>query len=157
MSIDILILIGLTFVPFLELRASIPYGILNTSLHWTSVFLICVAANAVLGPLVYFFLDKAIHIFLRIKLVERLYNSYVLRVQRKIKEPVEKYGEWGLAVFIGVPLPGTGSYSGAIAGYLMGLGYRKFAIANLIGVIIAGVIVTAIMLTSTTAFQLFVK
>lgn len=157
MSYEILVLIGLTFVPFLELRASIPYGILNTNLHWTTVFLVCVAANAVVGPMVYFFVDKVMGVFLRIKRIEGMYNSYVIRVQKKIKGPVEKYGEWGLAVFIGIPLPGTGSYTGAVAGYLLGVGYRKLTIANLLGVTMAGIIVTAIVLSGATAFNFLVK
>jgi uncharacterized membrane protein len=59
---------------------------------------------------------------------------------------VDKYGELGVAVFIGVPLPGTGVYSGALGSYLLGLNRRKFMIANIRGVVIAGAAVTAICL-----------
>ena len=60
MLTEILWLIAITLLPFLELRASIPYGILSTDLSWPVVFLVCVVANAILGPVVYFFIDKGI-------------------------------------------------------------------------------------------------
>ena len=150
-------IIALTFFPFLELRASIPYGILFLKMHWLPVFVIAVIANIILGPVIYFFLDKVIHIFLRIKFIDRIYQKYVERTQKKIHKYVEKYGEAAVAIFIGIPLPGSGSYSGALAAYLIGLGYKKFIIANIIGVLIAGIIVTLIVLTGTTAFDFFIN
>ena len=150
-------IITLTFFPFLELRASIPYGILILKMHWLPVFVIVVITNAILGVIIYFFLDKIMYIFLRIKFIDKIYQKYMERTQKKIHKYVEKYGEAAVAIFIGIPLPGSGSYSGALAAYLIGLGYKKFIIANIIGVLIAGVIVTIITLTGATAFDLFIK
>ncbi|MBI2134930.1 small multi-drug export protein [Candidatus Woesearchaeota archaeon] len=154
---DILIIAAITFIPFLELRASIPYGILVLKMHWLPVFAIASIANIILGPIVYFFLDKLIHIFLRIKFIDKIYQKYVEKTQKNIHKYVEKYGELAVAVFIGIPLPGSGSYSGALASYLIGLGYKKFIIANIIGVLIAGIIVTAVVVTGINAFDIFVK
>jgi len=154
---DILILIGLTLLPFLELRASIPYGILNTNLSWTVVFLVCVITNIILAPLVYFFIDKIIHLFFFIKPFKKLYHYYIERTQKKIHKYVEKYGEIGVAIFIGIPFPGSGVYSGALASYILGMSYKDFIKAAVIGVLIAGVIVTAISLTGNEAFKFFIK
>ena len=49
-------------------------------------------------------------------------------------------------IFIAIPLPGSGSYSGALAAHLIGLSFRKFVVANTLGVIIAGIIVTLLSL-----------
>ena len=147
MQTEILILIGLTLLPFLELRASIPYGILNTDLSWMTVFIVCVLANIILAPIVYFFLYKIVHLFFFIKPFERFYTRKVEKTQKKIHKYVEKYGEIGLAIFIAVPLPGSGVYTGAIAAYVLGMSYKDFIKAAAIGVLIAGVIVTAISLT----------
>jgi len=147
----ILTLIIITFLPLLELRASIPYGIFQTDMHWFVIFAVCVATNMVLGVMVYFFLDKIIHLFLHIKIIDKYYQRYVERTQRKIHKYVEKYGELAVAVFIAIPLPGSGSYSGALAAYIIGLGYRKFIIANIIGVLIAGILVTIIALSGFKA------
>lgn len=154
---SILIIIAITFLPFLELRASIPYGILILKMHWFPVFIIAVITNIILGPIVYFFLNKVIHIFLKVKFINDIYQRYVEKTQKNIHKYVEKYGELAVAVFIGIPLPGSGSYSGALAAYLIGLGYKKFFIANVIGVLIAAVIVTAIVITGVNAFDLFIK
>ncbi|MBW2974395.1 small multi-drug export protein [Candidatus Woesearchaeota archaeon] len=155
----IIILIFVTLLPFIELRLSIPLGILKGKvnlpygitlqgfgMHWLLVFLICVITNAILGIVIYFMLDKVIHLFLKIRPINRCYQKVVERTQRKIQPYVEKWGWIGLALFIGLPIPGSGSYSGALGGYLLGMGYKKFAWANLIGVIIAGILVTVITL-----------
>ena len=154
---NILLIIAITFLPFLELRASIPYGILILKMHWFPVIIIAVITNIILGPIVYFFLYKIIHIFLRIEFLNKLYQNLVEKTQKKVHKYVEKYGEFAVAIFIGIPLPGSGSYSGALAAYLIGLGYRKFIIANIIGVLIAGIIVTFITLTGANAFNFLIK
>ncbi|MBS3131818.1 small multi-drug export protein [Candidatus Woesearchaeota archaeon] len=147
----------ITFLPLLELRASIPYGILVLNMGWLSVFIIAAVSNIILGIAVYFFLDKVIHIFLRIKRFNSIYSKYVEKTQKKIIPYVEKYGKAALAVFIGIPLPASGVYTGALAAYLLGMDFKKFMVANIFGVLIAAVIVTAVVLTGASAFSLFVK
>lgn len=154
---NILELILITFLPFLELRASIPYGILKEGMSWQLVFLVCVVTNIILAPIIYFFLDKVIHLFLRIKVIDRIYQHYVAKTQKKIKKYVEKYGEWAVAVFIGIPLPGSGVYSGMLASYLIGLGYKKSFYAAVIGVLIAGIIVTLISVSGAEAWFFFLR
>lgn len=154
---DILILIFLTLLPFLELRASIPYGILKTDLHWSVVFLVCVVFNILLAPVIYFLLDKLIHIFLKVEVINKCWRWWTERTEKKIKKYVDKYGEIGVAIFIGIPLPGSGVYSGALGSYLIGLSYKKFIKAAIIGVLIAGVIVLLVSLTGVGIFKIFVK
>ncbi|MDD5086392.1 MAG: small multi-drug export protein [Candidatus Nanoarchaeia archaeon] len=160
---DILKLIFITLLPFLELRASIPAGIIGGNISffgisisilrmpWLTVFIVCVITNIILGIIIYFMLDKFINFFLRFKIIEIPYKKIVLRTQRKIHPYVEKYGEIGVALFIGVPLPGSGVYTGALGAYVLGLKFKKFIVANIIGVLIAGIIVTII---STGVLQL---
>ena len=139
---EIFILFLITLIPFIELRGSIPYGISILGLNWFTVFLIAVISNAIVGPLIYFLLDKFIHKFLlKKKWFFNGYNNLIEKKQKKIKKYVDKYGEIGIAIFIAIPLPGTGSYSAALGSYLIGLSYKKFIIANLIGVLIAGIII----------------
>ena len=124
----ILTIILLTLVPALELRTSIPYGILVSQMNWLTVFLICVITNAILGPVVFIIIDKFIHVFLRIKHLERMWDKTVERTQRRIHKYIEKYGILGLSIFIGIPLPGSGSYTGAIAAYLLGFKLNRFSL-----------------------------
>jgi len=153
----ILILILITLIPTLELRASIPYGILQAEMHWWAVVLICVVTNIILGPLVYLFLEKGMALLLKFQWLNHIYGRTVTSTQRRIQKSVDRYGEMGVALFIGIPLPGTGSYSGALGAYLLGLGYRRFIIANVIGVLIAGTIVTGVVLSGLEAFRFLIK
>ena len=152
-----IVLILITLIPTLELRASIPYGILRADMSWSAVFVVCTATNIVLGPLVYLFVDKAIGSLLRFEWIDRIYAQIVTKTQRRIQRSVDQYGWMGVALFIGVPLPGTGSYSGALGAYLLGLGYRKFIVANIIGVLMAGTIVTAVVWSGVEAFHILIK
>jgi len=152
-----LCIVLLTLVPALELRASIPYGILVADENWLVVAAVAIAANIVLGPVVFFVLDKFMHLLLRIPLVDKLWNRMILKTQRKIHPMVEKYGVLGLSAFIGVPLPGSGVYSGAIGGYLLGFTKREFYIATVIGVLIAATAVTAVVMTGAGTLDLFIK
>jgi len=144
-------MVFITMLPFLELRASIPYGINVLRMPWPTVFIVCIIANILIGVLIYFLLDKFVHFFLKYKIFSVPYNKIVVKTQKNIQKSVDKYGELGVALFIGVPLPGSGVYSGALGAYVIGLNFKKFIIADIIGVLIAGTIVTII---STGVLQL---
>ena len=103
----LLALVLLTLFPFLELRASIPYGILVLKMQWWWVFLLAVVVNILLGPLLYFIMDQFLHLFLKMKWFEKLWNKIIERPRKKIHAAVEKWGELGVAIFIGIPLPGS--------------------------------------------------
>lgn len=164
---EILLLILITFIPGLELRASIPLGIIANGvslpfgmstagfgMHWTLVFVVCVLANMLLGPIVFFLLHNVFQWLRWFKLFDKIYMIFVNRAQKKIQKYVDKYGLLGVALFIGMPIPGSGSWSGALGSYLIGLSYKRFIIANCIGVFIAGVLVTLITLTGKGIFTL---
>ncbi len=157
MLVEILILVGLTLIPFLELRASIPYGIFNTNLHWGAVFGICVITNIVLGAGLYAFFNQIIAVSTKIKPVYRIYSRYIEKNQKKIKRYIDRYGELGVALFIGVPLPGSGVYSGAIGAYMLGLDKKRFLKAAILGVLIAGTITTLISISGINAFNFLIK
>lgn len=155
-----LILILLTFIPALELRFSIPVGILASKVHlpffgtvigfglpWEYVFLICVLANILLGPLWYWLLNTLI-LWLRERWswFARFYQRRLKKAQKRIHRHVERWGWLGLALFIAIPLPGSGVYTGGIVAYTLGMGQRKFLFATILGVLIAATIVTILSL-----------
>ena len=159
---EILILIALTFLPFLELRLAIPVGILATTFHLpynitltgfnlnpVLVLTICILANIVLGIIFYEFLFKFLHIFERFPKFYKIIDKFLTKSHKKVKPFVEKYGILGIALFIAVPLPGSGSYSGALGSFVLGISKKDFYIANAIGVTIAGILVTLLTLGFT--------
>jgi len=154
---NIIQLILITFIPGLELRASIPYGITVLGMPWIKVVIITFITNILLGPIVYILLNQFVHIVIKINFFNKIYEKFVIRTRHKIENKVEKYGELGLALFIGVPLPGSGVYTGALAAFILGLNFKKFLIATVIGVFIAGILVTIATLTGVGIFEFMLK
>lgn len=144
----ILLLTAITFIPALELRASIPWGILKMKgeVSWFMVVAICSLANIALGWIVFVVMGPFFTFVRKWGWFDRKIWPILERTRHKLHPYVEKYGELGVAVFIGIPLPGSGVYTGAFGSYLLGLDRRKFAIANVIGVLIAAAAVTTLSL-----------
>jgi uncharacterized membrane protein len=138
----IVLIIILTFLPTLELRFSIPYGIYFLNIPPSLVIPLSIISNIVLGMLVYLLLDRLTIFFLRYSWFKKIYYKIVKRTQKKVEKYVNKYGVLGLAIFISIPLPGSGSWTGALGAHILGMRFKKFVIANLIGVIIAGILVS---------------
>lgn len=132
-------LIGITLLPGIELRGSIPIGIAyGFNPLW--VFLLLTLVNiAIIVPLL-LFLEWFFHLVEKINIVD----FFVRRTRKKAGPYVKKYGVIGLALFVGVPLPGTGAYTGALAAHLLGLDKKRAFFAIAMGVLIAGSIVTLI-------------
>ena len=96
-------LVILTLAPTLELRASIPYGLIEGAMPATLVVLICILVNILLAPIVWVFLDKGIHIFLRDQRIEKLYRRIVMRARDKLHPYVERWGTLGLVGTVRLP------------------------------------------------------
>ena len=141
---NILWIILLSMAPISELRGAIIYG-LTTDVPKALVIFLALFFNALVGPLVYLFIRYVVGLFLHIDWFARFWNHIVIRSQRKLEPTITKYGTLGMAVFIGVPLPGTGVYTGAIGAYALGFSFKRFFVSSLLGVLLAGTIVTLLM------------
>lgn len=146
MIVAVLKLVLITLVPALELRASIPWGIfgMGDEVSWLFVVIVCTVANIILGWLVFMVLGPCFRLVRKWGWFDRRIWPILERTQHKIRPYVEKYGEIGVALFIGIPLPGSGVYTGAFGSYLLGVDKRKFAVANVLGVLIAAAAVTCL-------------
>lgn len=154
MILSLFLMVLITFLPGLELRASIPYGFFGDGgrplAPLALVFLVCVAANVLLGLLVFALMGPVVALFRRWSWFDRRVWPLFARTQDRLKPYVDRYGELGVALFIGVPLPGSGVYTGAFGSYLLGLDRRRYAVANLLGVLIAGAAVMTLCLLLRT-------
>ncbi len=79
------------------------------------------------------------------------------RARRKIHSAVERYGYWGLMVFVAIPLPLTGAYTGAIGAWVLGMRRWKSILFIALGVAIAGVVVSLVFLLGIRPLFLFLK
>ncbi|HLC74531.1 MAG TPA: small multi-drug export protein [Candidatus Nanoarchaeia archaeon] len=143
---DILWVILLSITPVAELRGSIPYGIFSTDISVWIVVFVAVIFNILVGPAVYLVLQYVVGQFLHIEKFRKGWEHIVLRSQKKLEPLIQKYGVLGMAVFIGIPLPGTGVYTAAIGAYALGYRLRQVVAASIIGVVAAATIVTAVSL-----------
>jgi len=135
----ILFLIFITLLPGIELRGSIVYGI-GIGLDPLLVFALAVIVNILLIFPIYFFLNFIFPHIENIPLIKPILES----TRKKTSKFVEKYGFLGLALFVAIPLPGSGVYSGALGAHLFGFKKRKSIPALILGVLIAGILVTLI-------------
>ncbi|OGN96623.1 MAG: hypothetical protein A2Z77_01265 [Chloroflexi bacterium RBG_13_51_36] len=130
-----------TVSPISELRGGIPLGILHYGLDPWFTFFIAIIANALIFFPVFFalrlFYDKLLY---RIPLFDRYLNN----LRRRGKPKVDKYGFWGLFLFVAVPLPLTGAYTGTILAWLLGMDWRRAFLTVGLGVLVAGAIVLLI-------------
>ncbi|MFU2158211.1 MULTISPECIES: COG2426 family protein [Caldisericum] len=141
-----------TLFPAVELRGAIPLAVLKYKLPVLSSAIIVIIANILVTPIVFLMWDLIIFVFSKIPPLDRLLKKYLLNLQKRAKPYVDKYGFWGLMIFVAIPLPGTGAYSGALAAEILGMDKLKAFISISLGVIEAGIIVTLI---TTGALKLF--
>ena len=145
-----------SILPIAELRGGIPYAIAN-DLDPILAFFICVGANILVFPIVFFFIEFLHPLFLKIDLYKRLFDKFIIKTRVKVGNKLEKYGFWGLMIFVMIPLPVTGAYTGSFAAWLFNIPKKKAFLAVSLGVIMAGIIVTTIVLTGIEAFQFLLK
>jgi uncharacterized membrane protein len=146
----------LAFLPISELRGAIPFAIAR-GMDWRWAFLYAVALNALVAPACWVFLATFHKLFLKMAWYRSFFDRFVERARGKVHSEVEKWGWLGIAVFVAIPLPVTGAWTGTLGAWILGLGKRKTMLAVVLGVAGAGAIVTAVVVLGVKALDLFVK
>lgn len=132
----------ISMLPIAELRGGLPVAVLQLDLPIWRAYWICVAGNFLpMIPLV-FLLDPIATYLRRWKLFDRFFEWLFARTRRRGKV-VERYEALGLILFVAIPLPVTGGWTGAAAAYVFGVRPRLAIPAILMGILIAGGIVLA--------------
>ena len=142
-----------SIIPFIELRGSIPFGIGVLKMAWYEVLPICVLANCVPIPFVMLLTRP---IFDRLKKT-KLFAGPVERLEARMmkkSEKVTKYKIIGLFLFVALPIPGTGAYSGALIAALLGMRYKKAIPSIALGLVVAGIIMTVVSLLGVHGYKL---
>ena len=155
--LDIIWSIIWSILPISELRGGIPYAIENDINPFLAYF-ICVGANILAFPIVYLFLEFLHPLFLKVGIYQKLFDKFVLKTRKKLDTKIKKYGFWGLMLFVMIPLPVTGAYTGSFAAWLFKIPKKKAFISVVLGVIISGIIVTTIWLFGSEVVKsIFIK
>lgn len=130
-------------IPVTELRATIPLAITVWHVKPLTAFILAVIGNSLPILVIILGLNKIVQLAERYsKFWSRVIEAVFRRTRRKTSQQFEKYGLLALCLFVAVPLPMTGAWTGAIAAWLFGVPARKAFWPIFAGVIIAGIIVT---------------
>ncbi len=146
----------LSLTPISELRGGIPYAVAN-GMPLLSAALWCLAWNALAGPIAYVFLQTVHKLLYRWGWYASFFDRFVERARAKVKPSVDKYGYWGLAIFVGIPLPLTGAWTGALGAWILGMERKKSMLAVAAGVLMAAVIVTLVVGLGVGALSFLLK
>ena len=136
----------LSIAPISELRGGIPLAIGLGVNPWTAFF-VCVIANILIIPIIFLFLDYLHKYFYKIKIYRIIFDKIVGHARRKFQKHAGTKLEYlVLFLFVAIPIPGTGAYTGALIAWLFGLKRKKSMLSIALAVITAGILVTFISL-----------
>jgi uncharacterized membrane protein len=152
----------LSFMPISELRGAIPFAIAN-GISWYWAYLYAVILNALVAPVCWIFL-ATVHKFLYganpdkgFRWYKSFFDCFVEKARNKLSAKLEKWGWLGIAVFVAIPLPITGAWTGTLGAWILGVSKKRTMAAVILGVVIAGAIVTAVVVFGIEVLNLFLK
>ena len=137
---DSAVVVLISMLPIVELRGAIPVGYMMKMNPW-EVYVLAVAGNMIPIPFILLLLGPVSNLLMRRRLGKQFFEWLFARTRRK-SAAIEKYETFGLTAFVAVPLPVTGGWTGAAAAFLMGLRFRHAMLSILLGVMIAGIVMT---------------
>ena len=142
----VLIVFILSMIPIAELRVSIPIGIIVYGLPWKTVLITSIFGNILIGIFVLYLLPLLFNLLNKNNLLKIIINK-IYEITRRKGKVIDTLKYYGLILYIGTPLPFTGVWTGSLAAHIFGLSKNKSIIAISSGSIIAGILVTSLVLT----------
>ncbi len=135
----------MAMLPFGELRLSIPVGILHYNMDPTATFIVSVLGNLLPIPFILVLFHRVESYLRKYDRFNRLFDRLFDRTIRRAKAKIHTYEEIALILFVAIPAPFTGAWTGALIAYLFDLENKKSFLIIALGVIIAGLVVTAVV------------
>ncbi|MGI5825393.1 MAG: COG2426 family protein [Bacillota bacterium] len=129
-----------SMLPVVELRGAIPIGMAFGLPAWES-FLLSVAGNGLITVLLLLILPKFFELLYKISPLEPFLDKLIQKTRHKGKD-LNKKGALGLFLFVAIPLPGTGVWTGCLIAYLMGMRIRYSLLSVVLGMVLAGILMT---------------
>lgn len=130
----------IAMIPIIELRGAIPVAY-AMGLNWQTAMLASIIGNMIPIPIILIGVDAVFKFMKKHNILTNFINKLEAKAVAK-SEDVAKYQFWGLAIFVGIPLPGTGGWTGALIASVMEMNKKKAFLSILIGVSVASIIVT---------------
>lgn len=132
----------ISMVPILELRGGLLVSkLLDVSI--TTAIPICIAGNIIPIPFILLFIKQIFKWLKKVKFFRGFVEKLETRAMNR-SDSIKKYEFWGLVLFVGIPLPGTGAWTGSLIAALLDVDFKKAILAELLGIIIATVIMSIV-------------
>ena len=149
-----LIAFFVSMVPLIELRGGVPYAVLMGLDYWTAL-VICAIGNMLPVPIIYFFARKVLLWGCDKKYIGNFVTYCIEKGGQKLKNKAGRGGLFvALLLFVGIPLPGTGAWTGTLAASFLNMGIKSTSLAISLGVILAGLIMGFVSMTGIHVFGL---
>ena len=137
-----LIVFLVSMVPLIELRGTIPYAV-GFNLPLLPSYIIAIIGNMLPVPIIFLFARKVLVWGSDKKYIGKFFSWCLKKGEaggEKLKKSAGKGLYWALFIFVGIPLPGTGAWTGTLAASILDMDFKKSVIAIMGGVILAGII-----------------
>ena len=144
----------ISMVPIVELRGGVPFGI-TFGIPWYQALIICMIGNRLPVPFIFLFARKVIEWGKDKKYIGKFFTWCLEKGSKggeKLQASAGKGMFWALLIFVGIPLPGTGAWTGTLAASFLKLDFKKSVISVMCGVLLAGIIMTVLSLLGVKAF-----
>ncbi|MFA6735552.1 MAG: small multi-drug export protein [Saccharofermentanales bacterium] len=141
---DELVVMIISMIPVIEVRGAIPIAMTLYKMQPLYAAIISVFASMLPVPIILLAITKVLAYLKTTKMFHKLAVKLESKSGSKRAESIHKYGALGLIVFVGIPLPGTGVWSGSLIAALLGIKFKWAFLAVLAGDILAATIVTLI-------------
>ena len=131
-----------SMVPLIELRGAIPYGVMFGLPLWLT-FLIAIVGNMLPVPIIFFFARRVLEWGADKPVIGKIFTFFLEKGHKggeKLKAKAGRGLYWALLLFVGIPLPGTGAWTGTLAASILDMDFKSTVLAVMAGVVIAGVI-----------------
>ncbi len=142
-----------SMLPVIELRGAIPLGA-GLGLPMWQTFFISVIGNLVPVPFILLLMNWLLQLMKKVKWLEKLATKLEAKAE-KSREKVNRYAFWGLALFVAIPLPGTGAWTGSLVASVTGMRFWRSVLSITVGILVAGVIMSAAAYGVVAAFRFF--
>lgn len=139
----------LAFLPISEVRGALPYGVFVEKLPLSLVISVAFVSNIAPFFLVMYALPLLVRLFLRLKWFNNLWQWYTQKAQSRFSS-YRRYGKWGILFFVGIPLPFTGMWTGALVSFLAGFKVWEIFPFTVGGVALATFLVSFLVLLGKT-------
>ena len=141
-----------SMIPWLESRYVIPYAVLGLGWEWWQAFPLAIIGNMLPIPFILLFFHLVEKWLRNYKFWTNLMDWLFSKTRKRANKKIKRYEHLGLLLFVAIPLPFTGAWTGALIAYLFDLDFKKSLITIFIGVVIAAIIMTIITLTLGNIF-----